>query len=71
MQKIPQNGSNGITGSSVFSAHELLLWKDHKDLILAPTREIAARLYLVHVMSPLLGSKHVDAGVCSSANSLF
>lgn len=71
IQKIPQNGSYGINGSSVFSAHELLLWEDYKDLILSPNREIAAQLYLERVMSPLLGSKHVDAGVCPGAKSLI
>ncbi|KAK4797033.1 hypothetical protein SAY86_029359 [Trapa natans] len=63
IQKIPEKGWNGIIGSSGFSAHELLLWKDHKDLVLSPNREIAAQLYVAHVMSQLLGSKHVDAGI--------
>ncbi|KAK4745715.1 hypothetical protein SAY87_012027 [Trapa incisa] len=63
IQKIPEKGSNGITGSSVFSTHELLLWKDHKDIILSPNRGTAAQLYVERVMSQLLGSKHVDAGI--------
>lgn len=32
------------------------------DLLSAPTREIAEHLYVQDVMSPLLGSNHVDAG---------
>ncbi|XP_031399085.1 inositol-pentakisphosphate 2-kinase-like isoform X2 [Punica granatum] len=61
IQKVPEKESNFIHGSA-FSANERLLWKDHKELVLSPTRDMAAQLYLEHVMSPLLGSKHVDAG---------
>ncbi|XP_031399102.1 inositol-pentakisphosphate 2-kinase-like isoform X4 [Punica granatum] len=62
IQKVPEKESNFIHGSA-FSANERLLWKDHKELVLSPTRDMAAQLYLEHVMSPLLGSKHVDAGI--------
>lgn len=65
IQKVPINGSHCVNGTtSVFSTQEKLLWKDYKDLVLSPTKEDAAQLFVEHVMSPLLGSKNVDAGVC-------
>lgn len=63
LQKASTQGSC-VNGSSVLTQHESLLWKDYNELLSAPTLEIAAQLYVKHVMSPLLGNEHVDPGVC-------
>ncbi|CAM8930841.1 unnamed protein product [Rhodiola kirilowii] len=70
VQKASTHGSC-VNGSSVLTRHECLLWKDYKDLLVAPTLEIAAQLYVKHVMSPLLGSEHVDPGVCVHVSREF
>lgn len=49
----------------LLSNDECLLWKDMQELVASVSKEISGRLYVLHVMSPLLGSEHVDAGVCS------
>ncbi|XP_027149687.1 inositol-pentakisphosphate 2-kinase-like [Coffea eugenioides] len=61
--KVSTNGSHLENGHSALTPHECLLWKDTADLTSAPTREIAEQLYVQHVMRPLLGSEHVDAGM--------
>ncbi|KAL2504063.1 Inositol-pentakisphosphate 2-kinase family protein [Abeliophyllum distichum] len=63
IQKVPRNGSESENGPSALTMHEFLLWGEHEGLISAPTREIAEHLYVQQVMCPLLGSKHVDAGI--------
>ncbi|KAH7862943.1 hypothetical protein Vadar_011357 [Vaccinium darrowii] len=67
IQKAPRNESpKYVCGSenthSVLTNDECLLWKETEDLVSAPTREIAEQLFVQHIISPLLGSKHVDAG---------
>lgn len=47
----------------LLSNDECLLWKDMQELVASVSKEISGRLYVLHVMSPLLGSEHVDAGV--------
>ena len=63
VQKVKRNGTNCEEVPSDLSVHEGLLWNEDCDLLSAPTREIAEHLYVQHVMSPRLGSNHVDAGV--------
>ncbi|KAL6981878.1 Inositol-pentakisphosphate 2-kinase [Sarracenia purpurea var. burkii] len=68
IQKVPRNGSpiHGYDSGDSHSAltmDECLLWKEIEDLVSTPTREIAEQLYVQHVIAPLLGSEHVDAGV--------
>ncbi|XP_071704263.1 inositol-pentakisphosphate 2-kinase-like [Rutidosis leptorrhynchoides] len=63
VQKVKRNGTNCEEISSALSVHECLLWKEDCELLSAPTREIAEHLYVQNVMSPLLGSNHVDAGI--------
>ncbi|KAI3504417.1 hypothetical protein L1887_25878 [Cichorium endivia] len=63
VQKVNRNGTNCEEVSSDLSIHEGLLWNGDCDLLSAPTREIAEHIYVQHVMSPLLGSNHVDARV--------
>ncbi|MBN8157036.1 hypothetical protein J0J30_23865 [Vibrio vulnificus] len=45
---------------------EKILWKESEEMISSPSKEIAEQLYVQHVMAPLLGPKHVDAGVSFS-----
>ncbi|CAH9077839.1 unnamed protein product [Cuscuta europaea] len=63
VQKVPTNGSECQSGHLGLTMHESHLWKDVKELVSAPTREIAGHFFVQHVMRPLLGAKHVDAGV--------
>lgn len=44
--------------------HERRLWKDLEDIVSSPNRELVSQMFVRNVMSPLLGSKYVDAGVC-------
>ncbi|KAL6995715.1 Inositol-pentakisphosphate 2-kinase [Sarracenia purpurea var. burkii] len=68
IQKAPRDGSPRY-GSDSDDCHasvttdELRLWKETEDLVSAPTRETAEQLYVQHVISPLLGFEHVDAGI--------
>ncbi|KAF5747135.1 inositol-pentakisphosphate 2-kinase-like isoform X1 [Tripterygium wilfordii] len=48
---------------SSLTVEERVLWKDAGGLIASPTKEIMEQVYVQHVISPLLGSKHVDAGI--------
>lgn len=69
IQKAPRNGSPRYVsetkdGHSSLTLDECRLWKETEDLVSAPTREIAEQLYVQHVITPLLGPGHVDAGVC-------
>lgn len=63
IRKAPENGTQSSNGILSFSNHERLLWKDFEELVQSPTKEIAAQKYVQHVITPLLGSKHVDAGI--------
>ncbi|KAA8528670.1 hypothetical protein F0562_036025 [Nyssa sinensis] len=62
IQKSVRNGFKCEDGPSALTMHECLLWEDTKDLVSAPTKEIAEQQYVQHVMIPLLGPEHVDAG---------
>ncbi|GMH13899.1 hypothetical protein Nepgr_015740 [Nepenthes gracilis] len=63
IQKVPRNGANYENRDTVLSEHECLLWKDYGTIITSPTKEIAELLYVQCVMTPLLGSDYIDAGV--------
>ncbi|XVF73787.1 hypothetical protein PTKIN_Ptkin13bG0010100 [Pterospermum kingtungense] len=61
--KSPRNAKNGVKANGVLTTHERLLWRDNEESTASPNREIVQQLYVKHVMSPLLGQKHVDPGV--------
>lgn len=61
MRKITKYGAEYDNGLSGLSKHECLLWDE---LTSAPSREMAEHLYVKNVLSPLLGTDNVDAGVC-------
>ncbi|KAG8632393.1 inositol-pentakisphosphate 2-kinase [Manihot esculenta] len=64
IQKIARNGSSHcLDDHTVLTEHERLLWRELEELESSPTKELAELLYVRHVMSPLLGPKHVDAGM--------
>ena len=63
IQKSQRKGKSGVHGSGTLTTHERLLWRENKELTASPNGETVDQLYVKHVMSPLLGSKHVDAGV--------
>ncbi|XP_057974166.1 inositol-pentakisphosphate 2-kinase-like isoform X2 [Malania oleifera] len=63
MQKVPRNRSQCLSDTPVLSIHECLLWKDIGSIVSSPQKENAKQLYVQHVMSPLLGSDHVDPGL--------
>ncbi|GAA0183646.1 kinase [Lithospermum erythrorhizon] len=69
--KVPRNDSDHENGHSGLNTLECILWRDSQDLVLAPTREVAEQLYVKHVMCPLLGPEHVDAGVPVYASREF
>lgn len=72
IRKAPTNGKQGVNGNGEFTAHELLLWGEIKEpMSSSSTREIVEQLYVKHVISPLLGPNHVDAGVCLNNSVLL
>ncbi|KAG9148974.1 hypothetical protein Leryth_010585 [Lithospermum erythrorhizon] len=63
IQKTPRNKSDYENHHAALTIFECLLWKDTEDLVASTTREIAEQLYVKHVICPLLGREHVDAGI--------
>lgn len=63
IQKAANNCDWCLNGKSFLTTHEMLLWRDDKELISSPKKEYLEQLYITQVMSPLLGPKHVDAGI--------
>ncbi|KAI4339894.1 hypothetical protein MLD38_024779 [Melastoma candidum] len=71
LQKALKGEGNCLNGSSCLSEHEKLLWRCYEEIVSAPTEGVAGRLFVQHVMSPLLGPKHVDAGIQVHASKKF
>ncbi|KAK7283373.1 hypothetical protein RIF29_12841 [Crotalaria pallida] len=69
IRKAPRH--EGVKSPSALTAHERLLWKDVDELISSSDKEIAGRLFVQHVMKPLLGSNYVDAGMHVLVSSKF
>ncbi|XP_050124613.1 inositol-pentakisphosphate 2-kinase-like [Malus sylvestris] len=63
LQKARINGSRASNSPTALTPHELLLWKDMDDIVATSNKELASQLYVKHIMSPLLGSAYVDAGM--------
>ncbi|KAK8683756.1 hypothetical protein V6N13_039806 [Hibiscus sabdariffa] len=63
IQKSQRKGKSRVRENEGLTAHERLLWREYKELMVWPNREIVQQLYVKHVMSPLLGPLHVDAGM--------
>ncbi|XP_024013284.1 inositol-pentakisphosphate 2-kinase isoform X2 [Eutrema salsugineum] len=78
IQKAPKNdkanksvivSANGVV--SVLTSDEQLLWRDNKELISSTNKEVLEQRYVKHVIIPLMGPKHVDAGVRVSVSKEF
>ncbi|KAL4590731.1 hypothetical protein LXL04_003673 [Taraxacum kok-saghyz] len=63
VRKVKRNGTECEKAPSALSVHECLVWEGVGDLLSASTKDIVNHMYAKHVMSPLLGPQHVDAGV--------
>ncbi|XP_065870314.1 inositol-pentakisphosphate 2-kinase-like isoform X2 [Euphorbia lathyris] len=64
IQKVARNNFlNPMKKVKVLTDAERLLWRESKELVSSPTKELAELLYVQQIMSPLLGPKHVDAGL--------
>lgn len=63
VQKSPRAEPQSATNKPVLSMLECLLWKDTPGLVASVSREVSGQLFALYVMSPLLGSEHVDAGI--------
>lgn len=64
IQKAARNGHHSVNGHGEFTAHERLLWGEIKELLPSTNcREIVEQLFVKHVIGPLLGPEHVDAGM--------
>lgn len=62
---------NGDKSENGLTTHEKLIWGEVKDLVTCKNKEIVEYLFVKHVMRPLLGHKHVNAGVCFLFEFLF
>ncbi|KAJ7957777.1 Inositol-pentakisphosphate 2-kinase [Quillaja saponaria] len=63
IQKATRIGSDSVRSPTALTGQERLLWGDIEELIASPNKDIAGQLYVKYVMTPLLGSKYVDAGM--------
>ncbi|GAV88707.1 Ins_P5_2-kin domain-containing protein [Cephalotus follicularis] len=63
IQKAARKNENINCSASYLTTHEKLLWRDNEELLSSPNKEIVEQLYVKHVISPLLGPKHVDPGM--------
>lgn len=63
IQKVPKDGTQPPSVHGQLSMHEQLLWGNVAELIESNSRDILMQNYANRIMGPLLGSKHIDAGV--------
>ncbi|KAL1216267.1 Inositol-pentakisphosphate 2-kinase [Cardamine amara subsp. amara] len=64
IQKMPKDGNEyGDKSGNGLTTHEKLIWGEIKDLVTCKNKEIVEYLFVKHVMRPLLGHKHVNAGM--------
>ncbi|XP_010540332.1 PREDICTED: inositol-pentakisphosphate 2-kinase isoform X2 [Tarenaya hassleriana] len=57
--------------TAVLTSDEQFLWRENKELISSPSKEVLEQRFVKNVMSPLLGPKHVDAGMRVSVSKEF
>lgn len=72
IQKAPKANktANGVA-ASVLTSDEQLLWREHKELVSSPNKEVVEQRYVKDVIIPLLGPKHIDPGVRVSVTKEF
>lgn len=63
IQKAPKANKTPNGVASVLTSNEQLLWREHKELISSPNKEVVEQRYVKDVIIPLLGPKHIDPGV--------
>lgn len=71
IQKAPKANKTANGVASVLTTDEQLLWKEHKELISSPNKEVVEQRYVKDVIIPLLGPKHIDPGVRVSVTKEF
>ncbi|KAG2302390.1 hypothetical protein Bca52824_031041 [Brassica carinata] len=74
IQKAPKadKAKKTVNGAaSALTTDEQLLWRDHKELVSSPNKEVVEQRYVKDVIIPLLGPKHVDPGVRVSVTKEF
>ncbi|XP_024030275.1 inositol-pentakisphosphate 2-kinase isoform X2 [Morus notabilis] len=71
IQKADRKELESTKSRTALTLHERLVWKDTEDLVSSTNKEVACQLFVQHVISPLLGSKYVDAGVRIPASREF
>ncbi|XP_031477879.1 inositol-pentakisphosphate 2-kinase-like isoform X1 [Nymphaea colorata] len=54
--------SEAVTSATILTTHEQLLWKDMPELVICSSKEMISHFFALHVMCPLLGYTHTDAG---------
>ncbi|XP_054798297.1 inositol-pentakisphosphate 2-kinase isoform X2 [Prosopis cineraria] len=62
ISKAPKSGSQVVNSPAALTEHERLLWKDIDELV-SSSKEAVGKLFVQHVMKPLLGPQYVDAGM--------
>lgn len=63
IHKVPRGRTKSTNGSSFLSRHEILLWRDIGENMNSTSKEVVGQLFIMNVMGPLLGPRHVDGGV--------
>ncbi|KAF8091852.1 hypothetical protein N665_0433s0020 [Sinapis alba] len=73
IQKAPKADKtvNGGVAASVLTNYEQLLWREYRELVSSPNKEVVEQRYVKDVIIPLLGPKHIDAGVRVSVSKEF
>lgn len=62
IQKAPK-ADKANKAASVLTTDEQLLWRENKELVSSPNKEVVEQIYVKDVIIPLLGPKHIDPGV--------
>ncbi|CAN6858035.1 unnamed protein product [Brassica oleracea] len=74
IQKAPKadKANKAVNGAaSVVTSDEKLLWRENKELVSSPNKEVVEQRYVKDVIIPLLGPKHIDPGVRVSVSKEF
>lgn len=62
IQKAPK-ADKANKAASVLTTDEQLLWRENKELVSSPNKEVVEQRYVKDVIIPLLGPKYIDPGV--------
>ncbi|RID44997.1 hypothetical protein BRARA_I01755 [Brassica rapa] len=70
IQKAPK-ADKANKAASVLTTDEQLLWRENKELVSSPNKEVVEQRYVKDVIIPLLGPKYIDPGVRVSVSKEF